>query len=191
MTQEKEHSDEGRGWLGAIAFALKWDRLDRVQADREVWRWEIHAGAGALDGSEETGDSAGLCGGAHNKEAGVELWPQVEASSAHLVLAFPQANRHGAGEHLLKNWWHHHTTYCPVGRVLQRTPYAHLRQLPHRGRYTLFSAARDTWPAPEGHHPGPGSGAPHTVRSLLAPKPRTWAPHQRPLCQRPRPPPHH
>ena len=74
-----------------------------------------------------------------------------EAGSAQLLLAFPQADGHRAGGHLLKYQGHPHATHDPAGRVSCIPLCAHLWQPPHWSRLTLCPADRDMWPDPEGH----------------------------------------
>ena len=66
--------------------------------------------------------------------AGVDPW---EAGSTQLLLTFPQANGHGAGEHLLKDQGHPHATHDPIGQVSHVHVHARLRQPPHWGQLTL------------------------------------------------------
>ena len=60
-----------------------------------------------------------------------------EAGSTQLLLAFPQANGHGAGEHLLKDQGHPHATHDPAGQVSCVPVHARLRQPPPWGQLTL------------------------------------------------------
>nr|XP_011737053.1 solute carrier family 22 member 13 isoform X1 [Macaca nemestrina]XP_011737054.1 solute carrier family 22 member 13 isoform X1 [Macaca nemestrina] len=80
----------------------------------------------------------------------------------------PPANRHGAGGHLLTDRGHPRTTSDSAGRVPRCPPHAHLRQPPHCGRPALHPAARDAWPGPERHPPGPGAGASPMVPQISA-----------------------